>query len=402
MRPSPPAPLPGGEGSRKEEGKGFSVTGWQSKLWPAIVALCAALLLCAGLAGIARGDVLAQSTLQFFPKQLMWIALALPAFLIPMCIHYRPLRQWSYGLYAVSLVLLCVVFFCPPKNGARGWIPLGFADFQPSELMKLALVLTLAHYLMYSRNHRTLLGLVPPFLLTLIPVVLILREPDLGTALLFFPVLFGMLFAAGAKWKSLLIVVLMGIVSLPVVWTCMNAEQRSRVTVLFQQADGVSLSGDDYQLHQAKQMLALGGLWGSDISGSAIEDQRAYHLPASRSDFVFCLVGERWGLMGCLAVLVTYLVLIASGLAIAANTEEPFGRLVATGVTVLLGTQVVVNMGVTVGLMPITGITLPLMSAGGSSLLTIATSLGLLASIGRRPDYELAGDPFRYREPAAS
>lgn len=375
--------------------------GWQSKFWTAMVALCAVLLLCAGLAGISRGDALASGT-GLLPKQLLWIALATPAFLVPLCVHYRPLRRWSYGLYAVSLGLLCVVFFCPPRNGARGWIPLGFADFQPSELMKLSLILTLAHYLMYSRNHRTWWGLVTPFVLTFVPVVLILREPDLGTALLFFPVLFGMLFAAGARWKSLTAVLVMGVVGLPVIWLCMNAEQRSRVTVLFQQADGVSLSADDYQLHQAKQMLALGGLWGSDVSGVSVDDPRAYHLPASRSDFVFCLVGERWGLSGCIAVLGVYMTLVATGFMIAARTEEPFGRLVATGVTVLLGTQVVVNTGVTVGLMPITGITLPLMSAGGSSLLTVAISLGLLGSIGLRPDYELAGDPFRFQEPAVA
>ena len=156
----------------------------------------------------------------------------------------------------------------------------------------------------------------------------------------------------------------------------MTAEQRSRVTVLFQQEDGRSLSGDDYQLHQAKQMLAFGGAWGSDRSGMAVADSSAYHLPASRNDFVFCLVGERWGLVGCLAVLMTYMILLACGIAIAAGTEEPFGRLVATGVTALLATQVIVNTGVTVGLMPITGITLPLMSAGGSSLLTTCFAVG--------------------------
>ena len=233
-------------------------------------------------------------------------------------------------------------------------------------------------------------------------MVLILIEPDLGTAILFFPVLFAMLFAAGARWPALVLVAAMGVTSLPVVWKCMTAEQRSRVTVLFQQADGVSHSSDDYHLHQSKQTLAFGGVWGSDWSGMAVADLSAYHLPASRNDFVFCLIGERWGLVGCLAVLATYLVLLGCGLAIAAGTEEPFGRLVATGVTALLGTQLVVNTGVTVGLMPITGITLPLMSAGGSSMLTTCFAIGLLINIGLRPDYELSGDPFRFTEPAVS
>ena len=369
--------------------------------WPWVVPLCAGLLMLAGLAGISRGDELASGG-RFLPKQLLWIGLSVPALLGPLCLHYRPLRSASYALYGVSLVLLGVVLFCPPKNGARGWIPLGVADFQPSELMKLALIVTLARYLMYCRSHRTLWGMVLPFALTLVPVVLILIEPDLGTAILFFPVLFAMLFAAGARWPALVLVAAMGVTSLPVVWRCMSAEQRSRVTVLFQQEDGVSLSGDDYHLHQSKQTLAFGGVWGSDWSGMAVADPSAYHLPASRNDFVFCLIGERWGLLGCLAVLATYLVLLGCGLAIAAGTEEPFGRLVATGVTALLGTQLVVNTGVTVGLMPITGITLPLMSAGGSSMLTTCFAIGLLINIGLRPDYELSGDPFRFTEPAVS
>ncbi len=371
------------------------------RVWPWVVPLCAGLLMLAGLAGISRGDELSTG-LKFFSRQLLWIGLSVPALLGPLCWHYRRLRRASYALYAISLVLLCVVFFCPPRNGARSWIPLGVADFQPSELMKLALIVSLARYLMYCRTHRTLWGMVPPFALTLIPVVLILKEPDLGTAILFFPILFAMLFAAGARWPALLLVGAMGVASLPVVWKCMTAEQRSRVTVLFQQEDGQSRSGDDYQLHQAKQMLAFGGAWGSDQLGPAVADPAAYHLPASRNDFVFCLVGERWGLVGCLAVLMTYLILLACGVAIAAGTEEPFGRLVATGVTALLATQVIVNTGVTVGLMPITGITLPLMSAGGSSLLTTCFAIGLLINIGMRPDYELSGDPFRFAEPAAS
>lgn len=371
------------------------------RIWPWIVPLCTGLLMLAGLAGISRGDELSTGA-PFIPRQLMWIGISLPALLVPLCVHYRRLKSVSFAMYAVTLVLLCVVFFCPPRNGARGWIPLGFADFQPSEVMKLALIVTLARYLMYRQSHRTLWGMIPPFVLTLVPVVMILVEPDLGTAILFFPVLFAMLFAAGTRWSALLFVALLGVASLPLVWKFMTPEQRSRVTVLFQQEDGRSKNGDDYQLHQAKQMLAFGGAWGSDRSGMAVSDPSAYHLPASRNDFVFCLVGERWGLVGCLGVLGTYLILLACGLAIAGGTEEPFGRLVATGVTALLGTQLVVNTGVTVGLMPITGITLPLMSSGGSSMLTTCFSIGLLINIGLRPDYELSGDPFRFTEPVAS
>jgi rod shape determining protein RodA len=118
------------------------------RIWPWIVPLCTGLLMLAGLAGISRGDELSTGA-PFIPRQLMWIGISLPALLVPLCVHYRRLKSVSFAMYAVTLVLLCVVFFCPPRNGARGWIPLGFADFQPSEVMKLALIVTLARYLMY-------------------------------------------------------------------------------------------------------------------------------------------------------------------------------------------------------------------------------------------------------------
>jgi cell division protein FtsW (lipid II flippase) len=192
----------------------------------------------------------------------------------------------------------------PARNGAHRWIPLGVMYFQPSELAKVAFLLTLAHYLMYRRNYRTLAGLLPPFVLTLVPVGLILREPDLGTSLVFIPVLFSMLFAAGARPRHLAFVVLLGVACLPLLWLGMSAEQKSRVVTLFVQRDGgPAPRGDGYHLHQSKQVLALGGVWGSELAGMTLDDPMAYHLPAGRTDFVFCLVGERWGLAGAIATL---------------------------------------------------------------------------------------------------
>jgi rod shape determining protein RodA len=127
-----------------------------------------------------------------------------------------------------------------------------------------------------------------------------------------------------------------------------------------------------------------------------LDDPMAYHLPAGRTDFVFCLVGERWGLAGAIATLALYAVLFARGLAIAAATREPFGRLLAVGIVALLAAQTAINAGMTVGLMPITGLTLPLMSYGGSSLLATCLSLGLLLNVGMRPGYEMTPEPFRF------
>jgi len=350
-----------------------------------------------GLSGISRGDNLSQAG-ELFSRQVVWVALAIPVMLLSTLVPYRVFRRHCYLWFGLSLVGLLLVYFFPAKWGARRWIPLGIMNFQPSELAKLTCIMALARYLMWRENYRRFSGLLVPFVLTLIPLVLILKEPDLGTALLFIPALGGMLFAAGARPRHLVLVGLLGVMTFPVLWMgVMNAEQKSRITTLFMQRDGgTAPRGDGYHLHQSKQVLALGGIWGSQLAGVALDDPLAYHLPACRTDFVLCMLGERWGVWGSLLVLLLYTVLFARGLLVAAATREPFGRLLAVGIVALLAGQTIVNAGMTVGLMPVTGVTLPLLSYGGSSLLFTAVALGLLINIGLRPGYEMTGEPFRF------
>ncbi len=349
-----------------------------------------------GLTGIDRGDALATSG-DYFSKQAVWMCLAMPAMLAATWIPYRLFKPLVWPLFLVSVILLIAVFFLPARNGSRRWIPLGPISLQPSELTKLAFILALSRYLMYRRNYRQLTGLLIPFLVAMVPIGLILREPDLGTSLVFIPVLFGMLFTAGARPRHLISLVLLGVSLTPVLWMGMSAEQKSRVVTLFTQADGgPAPRGDGYHLHQSKQVLALGGPWGSELGGMSVTNPYAYHLPAARTDFVFCLIGERWGFGGCVLTLGLYLCLIGRGLLVAAATREPFGRLVAVGIVTQFATQAIINAGMTVGLMPITGLTLPLLSYGGSSLVATCFSIGLLINIGMHPGYEMHGDPFRF------
>ena len=363
---------------------------------PWSVVTAASLLAALGLAGISRGDQLVGSGLHFH-RQLIWMALAVPALIMAAWVPYRSLRPASYLLFGVTTVLLLVVFLMPAHHGARRWIPMGVFDMQPSELAKLTYILALSHYLMFRRNFRHFLGLFIPFLLTLVPLVLVLKEPDLGTALLFLPMLFAMLLAAGARVRHLVLIGMMGVAVTPVLWLGMNVEQKSRVVSLLTQVEnGPAPRGDGYHLFQSKRMLSLGGTWGSDLAGMPVDDPAAYHLPAARTDFVFCLIGERFGLIGSLLTLATYAVLIIKGLSIAASTREPFGRLLATGIVTLLATQAIINTGMTVGLMPITGMTLPLVSYGGSSLVATAIALGLLINVAIRPGYEVTAEPFRF------
>ncbi len=360
------------------------------------IVCCAGALVALGLTGIARADELNDGP-DYFSKQVTWVLLSLPVVVASLAVPYRFWKPVGYWLFAASLPLLVVVLFMAKRGGARCWIPLGVFDLQPSEIVKLTFILALAQYLMYRENHRRLTGLIVPFLITLVPLGLILIEPDLGSAMLFVPVLFAMLFAAGARPRHLICVALLGLALSPVFWMKMSIEQKSRVTALFSQVDGgPNPGGDRWHQHQSKLVMSLGGVWGSESGGETLDDPDAYRLFAAQTDFVFCMVGERWGLVGGLVTLAAYLALFAFGLMIAGATREPFGRLIAVGIVTLLATQTVINTGMTVGLLPVVGITLPLMSYGGSSLLTTAIALGLLMNIGLRPGYEMTPDPFRF------
>lgn len=364
----------------------------------AIVAI-AMLLFGVGLTAIARGDEL-YNLGQYAPRQRTWAVMSIIALIIAAAWPYQRLKWFAYPLYGLCLVLLIAVFFCPPKNYAHRWIPLGFMNMQPSELAKLAYIAALARYLMHRDSFRRWYGLIIPFVLTLIPVALILKEPDLGTSLLFVPVLFAMLFAAGARARHLVIISVLGMLAAPVLWVGMSAEQKSRIVSLFtqQSAGGDAPNDDGYHLHQAKRLHALGGVWGSWLTGQPLKSRRAYHLPESRTDFVFCLVGERYGLVGSMAILVLYVLLFARLLVVAGSTSEPFGRLLVVGIAALLGSQAVINTAMTVGLLPITGMTLPLMSYGGSSLIATCLALGLVINVALRPTYDVSAEPFRFDE----
>jgi rod shape determining protein RodA len=364
---------------------------------PWSIPLLAAALVALGWLAIARCEVLSDGTGRFLHRQMMWSVLGAAVMIAASIPNYRRWRPWSYAVFAVSLALLAAVYLFAPVNGVRRWIHFGPLSAQPSEFAKVAFVLALARYLMHRENYRRLRGLLVPLAIAMVPVLLVMREPDLGTAAVFVPVLFAMLFAAGVRRSDLAWLLVVGILLLPLLWTQMSGEQKSRVTAVFHQPSAGERPGSDgYQLYQAKQVLALGGTWGSLLGGPATEDHAAYRLPYAESDFIFCMLGERLGLAGLGLVLTLYGVLVWRAAAIAAATREPFGRLVATGVATLLAVQVLINTGMAVGLLPVKGLPLPLVSYGGSGLLAHAIALGLLLNVGLRPGYEVTKEPFRW------
>jgi rod shape determining protein RodA len=355
-------------------------------------------LMALGWLGIARSEDLG-GTSRYLQRQLAWSVLCAGVLLLSCVPTYRVLLRWSYGALALSIVLLVVVYWMPSVNGAHRWIRLGPVGLQPSELAKLAFVLALARYLMYRDSYRNLWGLLVPLALVMVPLLLVLKEPDLGTALVFLPVLFVMLFAAGARRRHLALLVVVAIAVLPLLWSQMSREQKSRITALAQQTRADQKPTDDtYQLHQARQMMALGGWGGSFLTGEVTADRGAYFVPEPHTDSIAVVLGERHGLIAWALLLSLFMLLAWRSFEVAQATREPFGRLAVIGIASLVATQVLINLGMLVGLLPITGLALPFVSYGGSSLLGNCLAMGLVLNVALRPGYEVAGEPFCFAE----
>ncbi|MHC4125853.1 MAG: FtsW/RodA/SpoVE family cell cycle protein [Planctomycetota bacterium] len=366
----------------------------------------------------------------YWKKQIIFAALGMAGFIAVNLFNYRRLGRASYSAYGVILVLLTVLLvgkftelsFVPMINGTHRWIRFSIFGrrlpaIQPSEFCKLAYVAALAWYLRYRSNYRKFSSLLGPFALTLLAMVLILLEPDLGTVMLMMPILFTMLFVAGAKVKHLAIIVLMAILVSPLLWWQMNPYQRIRISSVLLQNDwvrekaeqnrkfGEILIGRDktvstkewknnwgYHLIRSKYAVAGGGLSGYGFrQGPFIKYN---FLPERHNDFIFSAIGHQFGFRGCAALLLLYVIIVVCGLEIAANNNDPFGRLLAVGIVAMFAVEVIVNVSMTMGLMPITGLTLPLVSYGGSSLLVSMMALGLLNNIGRCRPFSVAKKAF--------
>ncbi len=260
---------------------------------PWSIPLAAAGLMGLGLLGLARCEDFGDGGRHYLRQQMLWAVLGMTAMLAATLPSYRRLCHWSYAIFGLAILLLVAVYFFRSVNGAHRWVRWGHVGLQPSEFAKLAFVLVLGRYLMYRENYRRLRGLLVPLALTTLPVLLVLKEPDLGTASVFLPVLFVMLLVAGARRGDLLCVLMAGMLLLPLFWMQMSPYQKSRIEVLLHPpAAGQKPSADAYQSYQGRKMMALGGPWGSFLSGPPTEDMAVYHLPEDHTDFIFCVLGR--------------------------------------------------------------------------------------------------------------
>ncbi len=315
-------------------------------------------------------------------RQLWWVGVGVIGLVVVTSLDYRTLVRAAPVLYAAGIGLLVAALVLGRSvSGARRWIHLGSLTVQPSELFKLIFVLTLA-WVLTSRWSRPLSRTTLAWTagLAVVPFLLVVRQPDLGTALVLLPVLAAVLAGVGLRLRVLAGLLVGTLAAMPLGWLALREYQRERVLVYLDPFRDPL--GTAYNVIQAKIAIGSGQLLGKGVSGAT--QSRLAFLPERHTDFIFAVFAEMWGFVGCLVLILAYGLLVLRGFEIAASARDPRGRVVALGVTVLLATQTLVNLGMVTGLLPVVGIPLPLMSYGGSSMVVSLMALGLLLSVRMR------------------
>jgi len=350
--------------------------------WPLAATIFGMVLV--GILTIYSTNVFAASVFRktLYLKQLTWLGLGTGAMLVACLVNPRTLARYAYLIFAATVLLLIAVFIMGKSGlGAQRWLRLGPLTIQPSEFAKLALILYLARYF---DDHREELAnpkvMLVPVGVSVGLALLVLKQPDLGTALLLVFLATSLMLLMGLSWRYLIPAVIGGGVLTPVIWIFLKDYQRRRILV-FLNPDMDPL-GASYHIAQSKIAVGSGGFLGKGWLG-ATQSQLNF-LPLNHTDFIFAVLAEQWGFLGCLLILLAYLYLITKGFQIAQDSTDLFVSLLAAGVASMLAIQVLINMAMVMGLLPVVGIPLPLLSYGGSSLVVTMLSLGLLLNIQMR------------------
>jgi rod shape determining protein RodA len=322
----------------------------------------------------------------YVDRQLIYLIVGAACMLILSRLNYTALRQLRNGIYVLLIVsILGVLGLGHAANGAQRAISLPFFSFQASELGKVLLILALSSFVVdRARRLRERETTARVMLAALVPAMLVIVQPDLGSGLVYMVIAFTLLFVAGTSWRQLTALIALIVVSLTLVLAVaplagvhvIKPYQEERLTAFLHPSANPQHQG--YQQEEAKIAIGSGQTAGRGTNASQIPNG---FVPESNTDFVFAAVGEQYGFIGAALVLSLYALLISRALRILVMAKDLFGSLVAAGVTAMLMFQVFVNVGMTIGIMPITGVTLPLMSYGGSSVITTLLSVGLLQSI---------------------
>jgi rod shape determining protein RodA len=388
------------------------LTGWRSALclrmpwsrldWPILLVALGMVAL-----GLVFVDHMAQADELFgheykisSEKQLTKALLALPSLALGLVLRPRWLRRNAYLLYGCALALLCLVpILGEERNGAKLWIPLPFGfDLQPSELVKIGLILALSRAL-YCNRLAEVRDWRTPAALALVPTLIVVAQPDLGTALTLVPVALGLFYLAGARRRVLAGLVAGAVLIAFAAWRFdwIQGYQKKRIDTWVSCIEPETLienrNGAAFHLYMARTFIGNGGLTGKGL-GRGVANETG-HLPERGSDSIFAVIAEEGGFLGAGALVVGYLVFAALFLVAAGRTRERFSRLVIAGTGLYFAAHFAINAGVNLGLIPMTGLTLPLMSTGGSSLLVSLALLGMALGVSARAEVSLDSDSFR-------
>jgi cell division protein FtsW len=318
----------------------------------------------------------------FLERQMMFVALGGFAMWVGARIDYRRLRQLTYPLLLLSIALLGAALLAPSRNGASRWIPMGPLTFQPVEIAKLGLITYLAYSLARKadRVKTFTVGFVPHLVVCGIMMVLLLKQPDLGSSIVIGLTTLGMLFMAGTRVSYIMLAIL-GAAPIAYHFVVGTPWRLQRVLAFFNPE--AYASGQAYQFLQARLAMGSGGMFGAGLGDG---HQALGYMPEAHNDFILAPIGEEMGFIGVALVLVLFGILVWRGIRAALGARDVFGGYLAFGITVMFGVQVLFNVGVVLGIVPNKGITLPLVSYGGSSLVITMFFVGLLLNVGRRQD----------------
>jgi len=315
----------------------------------------------------------------YMPRQLMWVGIGIAIAIPTAWIHFREYRNLAAPIFVLSVLsLVAVLIFGTERNSAKSWLGFGSLGIQPSELAKIAVILIFGRFLADFEEHRyEWKYYLVSFVLLIIPLFLIILQPDLGTALIFIPVVFAMFFVSGTNKSIMATTFFGGIAGTLAIIPFLGSWRLKRIKLAWTPEEDPFRFG--YQAVQSKIAIGSGGFSGRGFLEGL--QTKLNFLPERHTDFVYSVIGEEWGLVGCLVVVALYLTLIMSAIFIASRAKDVFGEVVAIGIAVMFATHFLMNIGMTIGLLPVIGVPLPLISYGGSAMLTSLLAIGLLQSI---------------------
>lgn len=329
---------------------------------------------------VSGGEI---QTTPLYLKQIYWVLIGLTVMMIIAFLDYRLYSDFAYIAYTTALVLLIVVLvYGIVTSGAQRWIKIGSLSFQPSEFIKISFILVLAKFFQRPPNPRgySLKDLIFPFLFLLLPMVLILKQPDLGTAIILLFIFCSILLFVKTRWSSLFVIGLAGGTILPLLWGFLKSYQKRRIITFFN--PDLDPLGAGYHLIQSKIAIGSGGIFGKGFMKGT--QCKLGFLPEHQTDFIFAVLGEEWGLIGSSIVIGLYMILILWGLRIAFQSKDRFGAILSFGIVAMFFWHILINIGMVLGLMPVVGIPLPLLSYGGSFLISTLMGMGILLNVSMR------------------